>query len=75
MAWCKVSSLTAAVAASLKSFPYPGRKRELVYFVERKTIQGWDVHFFLEKSLKERKRYDRLRDVMSDLESWLEVQG
>ena len=75
MAWCKVSSLTAAVAASLKTFPYPARKHELVSFVEGKTVQGWDVPFFLESSLKEGKRYGSLRDVMSDLESWLEVQG
>jgi len=75
MAWCKVSSLTAAVALSLKTFSYPARKSELVSFVEGKTVQGWEVHFFLEKSLKEGKRYGGLRDVMSDLESWLEVQG
>lgn len=75
MAWCKMSSLTAAVVASLEGFPYPARKHEIVSYVEGKTIQGWDVPFFLERSLKERRRYRSLREVMSDLESWLEVQG
>ena len=75
MAWCKASSLTAAVAVSLKSFSYPARKRELVSFVKGKIVQGWDVPFFLERSLKEERRYGSLREVMSDLESWLEVQG
>ncbi len=74
MAWCKVSSLTAAVARSLKGVGYPSPKSQLMAVAHGKTVEGWELSFFLGKALAERK-YPNLRSVISDLEDWLERQG
>ena len=39
-----------------------------------KTVEGWELAYFLEKALV-RKRYLDLRTVIEDLEEWLEAQG
>ena len=74
MAWCKVSSLTAAVVRSLKGMRYPATRREILDATRGKLVEGWEISHFLESSLK-RQKYGSLKSVMSDLESWLEVQG
>jgi len=74
MAWCKVSSLTAAVSRSLKGARFPLTRARILAATSGKTLEGWDVNYFLEKALRRRK-YPDLRAVMSDLEEWLEHQG
>ncbi len=74
MAWCKVSSLTAAVSRTLKGARFPMSRSKVLSFVEGKTVEGWELNYFLSKALKKR-RYGDLRAVMKDLEDWLEVQG
>jgi hypothetical protein len=75
LAWCKVSSLTAAVVKSLKAVSFPASKEGLVGNTRGKDVEGWDVSFFLASSLSTGKRYQDMREVMADLESWLERQG
>jgi len=41
---------------------------------EGKTVEGWELSYFLEQALSRRK-YPDLRSVMEDLEDWLEKQG
>jgi hypothetical protein len=74
LAWCKASSLTAAVARSLKTVDFPASRSRILTQVEGASVEGWDVEFFLGEALKQRS-YSELRDVMAELESWLEVQG
>lgn len=74
MAWCKVSSLTAAVARSLKGVKYPASRKQILTATRGLVVEGWDVTFFLDSALKQ-GRYQDIRSVMSDLESWLEQQG
>jgi hypothetical protein len=42
--------------------------------VQGKNLEGWDLDYFLAKALK-RSRYGDLREVLSDLNDWLEAQG
>jgi hypothetical protein len=42
--------------------------------LEGKTLEGWDLDYFLAKGLRRKKCVD-LREVMLDLETWLEAQG
>ena len=74
MAWCKVSSLTAAVVRSLKDARFPLARSRILTLTEGKNVEGWELNYFLSKALRKRK-YDDLRKVMVDLEIWLEVQG
>jgi hypothetical protein len=74
MAWCKVSSLTAAVASTLKSSRFPLTRAQVLVSTSGKSVDGWDVNYFLGQAL-ERRRYQDLRAVMTDLEDWLEAQG
>lgn len=74
MAWCKASSLTAAVARTLRDAGFPATKARILTVAGDKVVEGWDVSQFLRSSLS-RRTYGSLRDVMADLESWLEIQG
>jgi len=74
MAWCKVSSLTAAVSRTLKDARFPMARSGILRLVDGRTLEGWDLDYFLSEALKKR-RYAALSDVMSDLEEWLEAQG
>jgi hypothetical protein len=74
MAWCKLSSLTAAVVRVLKEANFPMSRSRILSVVEGRTVEGWDLNYFLAKALK-RKKYNDIREVMSDLDEWLETQG
>jgi hypothetical protein len=74
MAWCKLSSLTAAVARILKGARFPLTHGRILALTAGKNVEGWELNYFLSKALKERK-YANLRAVMTDLEDWLERQG
>jgi len=74
MAWCKVSSLTAATARTLKGAGFPLTRSRILALTSGRTVEGWDVNYFLDMALK-RGRYTDLRSVMADLEAWLEAQG
>jgi len=74
MAWCRVSSLKAAVSRSLKGAEFPLSRSGLLRVLEGKSLEGWDLDFFLAKALKKRSYHD-LKEVLSDLDDWLEAQG
>ena len=74
MAWCRVSSLTAAVSRSLKGAQFPLPRSRILRMLEGKNLDGWDLDYFLEKALK-RRIYHNLREVLSDLNDWLEAQS
>jgi hypothetical protein len=74
MAWCKVSSLSAAVSRTLKDAKFPLARAQVLTLSEGKNVEGWEIDFFLEKALK-RRRYSDARTVLSDLSEWLEAQG
>lgn len=74
MAWCKVSSLTAAVARSLKGMEYPAKRDRILASARGLVVEGWELDYFLERSLNQ-SSYPSLRAVMNDLEAWLERQG
>ena len=74
MAWCRVSSLTAAVSTSLKGARFPLSRLQILRMVEGKNLEGWDLDYFLEKALK-KSRYRDIREVLSDLNDWLDAQG
>jgi hypothetical protein len=74
MAWCKLSSLTAAVVRSLKDASFPLTRSRILTLTAGKNIEGWELNYFLSKSLTKQK-YADLRTVITDLEHWLEVQG
>ena len=74
MAWCKVSSLTAAVSRTLREADFPASRAKLLHSTSGKTVEGWEINYFLRKALV-RKDYQNLRAVVSDLDSWLESQG
>ena len=74
MAWCKASSLTAAVMLSLRRARYPAARATLHAAADGKPVEGWDIAYFLGQALK-RSRYPDLRTVVLDLEGWLEKQG
>ena len=74
MAWCKLSSLTAAVARVLKEAAFPLTRAQILSLTAGKNVEGWELHYFLTRSLRKGKYVD-LRAVMRDLEGWLELQG
>ena len=74
MAWCKVSSLTAAVSRTLGTAKYPMTRAQVLAATSGKVVEGWEINYFLNQALRKR-RYLDLRGVMTDLEEWLEVQG
>jgi hypothetical protein len=53
---------------------YPATKTQLMTAVEGKTVEGWELSYFMGEALAGR-RYRDLGSVMEDLESWLEKQG
>ncbi|MDV3277383.1 MAG: hypothetical protein LYZ69_02810 [Nitrososphaerales archaeon] len=69
-----MSSLTAAVSSSLNEVAYPASRSRILSAVNGKKVEGWELSFFLDQALG-RRTYNDLRDVMKDLEAWLEVQG
>jgi hypothetical protein len=74
LAWCKVSSLTAAVARSLRNVKYPASKSTILTATEGRTVEGWELSYFLSRALT-RNRYADLRSVMDELEDWIGNQG
>jgi hypothetical protein len=74
MAWCKVSSLTAATSRTFKGARFPMTRSRILELASGKVVEGWELSYFLGKALK-RKMYPDLGAVMVDLESWLESQG
>jgi hypothetical protein len=74
MAWCRVSSLIAAVSRTLKYARFPMTRSRILDAVEGKTVEGWELNYFLSQALK-RRSYRNLREVMSDLDDWLDAQG
>jgi len=74
MAWCRASSLTAAVSRSLKGVRFPLPRSQILRIVQGKNLEGWDLDYFLAKALKRRSYHD-LREVLSDLNEWSEVQS
>jgi hypothetical protein len=58
----------------MRSVPYPATKSVILAAADGKTVEGWELSFFLDRSLTHR-RYEDLRSVMTDLEDWLEKQG
>ncbi len=73
MSWCKVSSLTAAVAKALRGFPFPATRKVIAKGTESLVVDGWEVGYFLGEALA-KKRYSGLREVMADVESFAERQ-
>jgi len=73
MAWCRVSSLTAAVSRSLKDAKFPLSRSQVLHLSEGKNLEGWDLGYFLAKALRKR-RYRDLKEVLSDLDRWLDAQ-
>jgi len=73
MAWCRVSSLTAAVSRLLREARFPISRSQILREAKGKNLEGWDLDYFLEKALK-RGSYRDLRGVLSDLNDWLEAQ-
>ena len=74
MAWCKLSSLTAAVVRLLKNTPFPLARTQILSLSAGKNIEGWELSYFLSQSLHKRM-YADLRTVMNDLEDWLDAQS
>ena len=74
MAWCKVSSLSAAVSRTLKDAKYPLTKAQVLAATRGKNVEGWEIEYFLQKALK-RRSYPGIRAVMADLNDWLERQA
>ncbi|HUK80886.1 MAG TPA: hypothetical protein VLU91_09550 [Nitrososphaerales archaeon] len=74
MAWCRVSSLTAAVSRSLMGANFPLTRLRILRLVKGQNLEGWELDYFLAKALRKRK-YRDLREVLSDLSDWLEAQG
>ena len=74
MAWCGVSSLTAAVSRSLGGAGFPLPRSRILRMLEGKNLEGWDLDYLLEQALR-RRNYHDIREVLSDLSDWLEAQG
>jgi len=73
MAWCRVSSLNAAVSRSLKDERFPLTRSRVLRLVAGRNLEGWELDYFLAQALKKQK-YGDLREVLSDLSDWLEAQ-
>ena len=74
MAWCKISSLTAAVSRSLKGVPFPASRDSILAKSDGVELEGWDVSYFLGEALG-KKSYASVASVLADVESWAERQG
>jgi hypothetical protein len=74
MAWCKVSSLTAATSRTLRGARFPLTRERILALASGKVVEGWEIDYFLCRALKS-KAYPDLKSVIADLESWLEVQA
>ncbi len=74
MAWCRVSSLTAAVTRGLEDANFPSTRSRLLKLAAGKTLEGWELDYFLSKALR-RRTYGNLTEVLADLGAWLEAQG
>ncbi len=74
MAWCKVSSLTAATSRTLRGARFPLARAKILTLTSGKVVEGWEVSYFLRQALK-KVAYPDLRSVMADLDDWLEKQG
>ena len=74
LAWCRVSSLTAAVSKLLKGAEFPLTRSRILRMLEGMNLEGWDLDYFLVKALTKGSYHD-LREVLSDLDAWLEAQG
>ena len=74
MAWCRVSSLTAAVSRALTGSPFPMTRSQILRAVAGRTLEGWELDYFLGKAMTERK-YATIKAVLADLDAWLEEQG
>lgn len=74
MAWCRVSSLTAAVARTLKEERYPITRARALKAAAGKVVEGWEIDYFLGKALT-KKNYSDIRALMSDVEVWLDSQA
>jgi len=49
VAWCKVSSLTAAVSLTLKGAGFPLTRAKVLSIASGKVVEGWKVNYFLKK--------------------------
>jgi hypothetical protein len=74
MAWCKSSSLIAAVSRTLRSSRFPKSRSQVLRLVDGKVVEGWQLDYFLAQALT-RRSYPDLQTVMADLEDWLDAQG
>jgi len=74
MAWCRVSSLTAAVTRALGNARFPLPRNRIIQLVHGRSLEGWELDHFLSQALR-RGRYNSLREVLADLDSWIEEQG
>ena len=74
MAWCRVSSLTAAVSRALGDAKFPMTRSRILRIVAGKTLEGWELDYFLAKALR-KKKYTSLREILSDLDEWVIAQG
>ena len=74
MAWCKLSSLNAAVSRTLRGRNYPLSREAILEIAEGKTVEGWELDYFLSKALR-REEYPDVRSVIADLGDWMDSQG
>jgi len=74
MAWCRVSSLTAAVTRTLEGSRFPMSRNKILAATAGRNVEGWELNFFLSKALRKQK-YENIRSVLTDLSGWLDVQG
>ena len=47
MAWCKVSSLTAAVSRTLGTARYPMTRAQILAATSGRVVEGWEINYFL----------------------------
>ncbi len=73
MAWCRVSSLSAAVARALKEELFPASRSRILRAAQGKVVEGWELDYVLGKALTKTK-YPGIRAVLSDLDQWLDAQ-
>jgi len=74
LAWCRVSSLTAAVSRIFARSRFPLSRSAILRVASGRSLEGWDIDYFLSKALR-RKTYPDLKSVLADLSDWMEAQG
>ena len=74
MAWCRVSSLTAAVSMTFKGSNFSMSRAKILAATAGKNVEGWELNYFLSRALK-RGRYPDLKSILADLDDWLDAQG